>query len=282
MTVQNDSNMLREPRPVEARQKAVLVEFVKKGRRSRQKTRHAGHTTDCQTDAGESAVKAQTIDRAMLRLGRMHHPVRAFLNGTAAIVASIGLVVLLAANPGGLSLGVALAVYAGSLVAMFTISCLYHSVPWKETWKARMRRLDHSAIFLVVAGTYTPIAVVSLEPAWRNASLTAVWIAAVVGIVLKFVEREIRLARSVTIQTVMGWAAVIPMFHIAERLGGNLIIMVSIAGALYTVGMVFMLTGRPRLFPRVFSHHELFHVLVIAASTVNFVAILKYVLPAAI
>jgi hemolysin III len=218
----------------------------------------------------------------MLRLGRMHHPVRAFLNGTAALAAAIGLVVLLVTNPGGVSLGVALAVYAGSLVAMFTISCLYHSVPWSEAWKVRMRRLDHSAIFLVVAGTYTPIAVVSLEPAWRNASLTAVWIAALVGIVLKFVEREIRLGPSVTIQSVMGWAALIPMFHIAERLGGNVIVMLSIAGALYTIGMVFMLTGRPRLFPRVFSHHELFHVLVIAASSVNFVAILKYVLPAAV
>lgn len=218
----------------------------------------------------------------MLTLGRMRHPVRAFLCGTAALAAAIGMVVLLVTNPGGVFLGVALAVYAGSLVAMFTISCLYHSVPWSGAWKARMRRLDHSAIFLVVAGTYTPIALVSLEPAWRDASLAAVWIAALVGIVLKFVERDIRLGRSVVIQSVMGWAAVIPMFHIAERLGGNVIIMLSIAGALYTIGMVFMLTGRPRLSPRVFSHHELFHVLVIAASTVNFVAIVKYVLPAAI
>jgi hemolysin III len=217
----------------------------------------------------------------MRTLGRMHHPLRGFLNGAAALAAIVGLAVLLSANPGGVSLTVALSVYAGSLVAMFTVSCLYHSVPWSDRWKARMRRLDHSAIFLVVAGTYTPIAVVALEPAWRNASLIAVWVAAVVGIALKFIEREIHLGRSVTIQSMMGWAGVIPMFQIADRLGGDIIIMLAVAGFLYTVGMVFMLTGRPKLFPRVFSHHELFHVLVIGASAVNFVAIVNYVLPAA-
>jgi len=225
----------------------------------------------------------ETMERmtTMLTLGRMLHPFRGFLNGAAALAAIVGLVVLLVANPGELTLTVALAVYAGSLVAMFTVSCLYHSVPWSERWKARMRRLDHSAIFLVVAGTYTPIAVVALDPAWRNASLAAVWIAGLVGIVLKFVERDIRLGPSVTIQSIMGWAAVIPMFRITDRLGRNIIAFLAASGALYTVGMVLMLTKRPRLFPRVFSHHELFHVLVVAATTVNFVAILRYVLPAA-
>lgn len=223
----------------------------------------------------------ELVKTTMVTLGRMHHPFRGFLNGAAAIAAIVGLAVLLVVNPGDASLTVALTVYAGSLVAMFTVSCLYHSVPWGPRWKIRMRRLDHSAIFLVVAGTFTPVAVVALEPAWRTASLLAVWAAAIVGIVLKFVERDIRLGRSVTIQSMMGWAAIIPMFRIADRLGGDVIILLGIAGFLYTVGMVFMLTGRPRLFPRVFSHHELFHVLVIAASAVNFAAIVNYVLPAA-
>lgn len=217
----------------------------------------------------------------MLTLGRMRHPFRGFLNGAAAIAAAVGLAVLLVANPGEVTLTVALAVYAGSLVAMFSVSCLYHSVPWSARWKTRMRRLDHCAIFLVVAGTYTPVAVVALDATWRNASLFAVWTAAIVGIILKFAEREIHLGTSVTIQSMMGWAAIIPMFRIADRLGGDVIVLLMISGALYTVGMVFMLTGRPRLFPRVFSHHELFHVLVIAASAVNFVAIVNHVLPAA-
>lgn len=217
----------------------------------------------------------------MLTLGRMHHPVRGFVNGTAAIAAVVGLVALLVANPGRLPLTVALGVYAGSLVAMFLVSCLYHSVPWSDRWKRRMRRLDHSAIFLVVAGTYTPVAVVALDGAWRSASLAAVWVAAAVGIGLKLFERDVRLGPSVTIQSIMGWAAVIPMFRIAERLGGTVVVLLAAGGVLYTVGMVLMLTGRPRLFPRVFSHHELFHLLVVTASAIHFLAILNHVVPAA-
>lgn len=229
----------------------------------------------------DDTTDRRSLGAGMRTWGRMNHPVRGILNGAAALAAVVALAVLLAANPGDASLGVALGIYAGSLVAMFTVSCLYHSVPWTERWKARMRRLDHSAIFLVVAGTFTPIAVVALDPVWRTASLAAIWIAAAVGIVLKFVERDVRLGPSVTIQSVMGWAAVIPMFRIAERLGTDIIWLLGVAGALYTVGMVFLLTGRPRLFPRVFSHHELFHVMVVAATAINFAAIVVHVLPAA-
>lgn len=217
----------------------------------------------------------------MRMLGRMHHPVRGFLNGAAAIASIVGLLILLAANPAGVSLGVTLAVYAGSLIAMFTTSMLYHSVPWSGEWKTRMRRLDHSAIFLVVAGTYTPIAMVHLDGAWRGASLLAVWGAAIVGIVMKFLEREIRLGPSITIQMVMGWAAVIPLVRFADRLGAGPLVLLAIGGALYTVGVVFLVTGRPRLFPRVFSHHELFHVVVVAATLINFLAILHHIVPAA-
>ncbi len=214
-----------------------------------------------------------------ITLGKMQNPVRGFVHGTAAVASLAGLVALLALNPGGLSTGVALAVYAGSLVALYTTSSLYHSVPWSDTWKLRMRKLDHSNIFLVVAGTYTPFAVVALEGAWRSASLIAVWTAAIVGIVLKFVQRQVRLGLSVTIQSIMGWAAVIPMWQIGNRLGVSAVVLIAIGGVLYTAGMVFMLTGWPKLFPRVFSSHELFHVMVVAASTVHFMAILTTVIP---
>lgn len=217
----------------------------------------------------------------MRTLGAMHHPVRGFLNGAAAVASIVGMAVLLSANPGNLTLAVALGVYGGSLILMFTVSSLYHSVPWTDRWKRRMRKLDHSAIFLVVAGTYTPIAVVYLDPAWRNASLIAVWTAAVVGITLKLVGRTVRLGPSITIQSLMGWAAVIPLIRIADRLGADALVLLAAAGMIYTVGMVLMLTGRPRLFPRVFSHHELFHVMVVTASLFNFLAILNHVLPAA-
>lgn len=214
--------------------------------------------------------------------GRMQNPVRGFLHGGAAIASVIGLIVLLAVNPLRLSVVAASSIYAGSLVIMYTISALYHSVPWSDRWKERMRRLDHSGIFLVVAGTYTPIAVIALDGVWETATLAAVWVAALVGIVIKLVERRVRLGISVTIQSVMGWGALIPMWEIARQLGTDTVLWVAAGGLLYTVGMVFMLTRWPKLSPRVFGYHELFHVLVVAASAVHFVAILTRVIPQAV
>lgn len=211
----------------------------------------------------------------------MQNPVRGFLHGAAAVASVAGLVVLLAANPGRISIGLAGGVYAGSLVVMYTTSALYHSVPWSARWKDRMRRLDHSGIFLVVAGTYTPIAVIALDGAWETASLVAVWTAALVGISIKLIEKRVRLGLSVTIQSLIGWGALIPMWQIAQRLGTETVLWVGIGGLLYTLGMVFMLTGWPRLFPRVFSYHELFHVLVVAGSLVHFLVILARVIPQA-
>jgi hemolysin III len=212
----------------------------------------------------------------------MQNPVRGFVHGTAAVAAAAGLIVLLAGNPGGIGLTLSLAVYAGSLVAMFTISSLYHSIPWSDRWKLRMRKLDHSAIFLVVAGTFTPFAVVALEGAWRTAWLWAVWSAAAIGILIKLVERQVRLSVSVTIQSLMGWAAVIPMWQIGRRLGIDTVALIAVGGLLYTVGMVMFLTKRPRLFPRVFASHELFQVRGVAASSVHFYAVLTRVSPAAV
>lgn len=216
-----------------------------------------------------------------ITLGRIQNPVRAMLHGTAAVASVVGLAVLLSANRGAASVSIALAVYAGSLATMYTVSALYHAVPWSERWKDRMRRVDHAVIFLLVAGTYTPIAVVVLDGAWQAVSLALVWSIALVGITLKFVLPRIAIGLSITLQMVMGWAAVVPMFEIGRRLGAGPILWIIAGGVLYTVGMVLFVTRRPRLFPRVFSYHEMFHVCVVAASLAHFVFVFRHVLPLA-
>lgn len=209
----------------------------------------------------------------------MQNPVRGFLHGGAAVASLVGLVVLLAAHRGGWTAGVALAVYGGSLVAMYTVSALYHSLPWGPAWKERMRRVDHSLIFLVVAGTYTPIAAIVLDGPWRSVSLTVVWGVAIVGIVLKFLRRSVSTGLSVTLQMVMGWGAILPMWEVGRRLGLEPVLLVFAGGLCYTVGMIFFATKRPRLFPRVFSYHEAFHVLVVAGSLLHFLVVVRHVLP---
>jgi hemolysin III len=214
-----------------------------------------------------------------ITLGRMQNPVRGFLHGGAALASVIGMITLMVRNRGNGWVTLALVVYGGSLVMMFTTSSLYHSVPWSERWKGRMRRLDHTGIFLVVAGSYTPFAVVALDGAWQWGSLLVVWGMGLAGIVIKFVERRVRLGLSVTLQSVMGWGAVIPMIELARRLGGETVAWLALGGVLYTAGMIFMLTNWPKLAPRIFSHHELFHVLVIGGALTHFLVVLQVLIP---
>jgi hemolysin III len=214
-----------------------------------------------------------------LPLGKMHNPVRGFLHGTAAVVAAVGLGVLAYRARGDADRLIPALVFGMSLVAMYTVSSLYHSVPWTERWKARFRRLDHSMIFLVVAGTVTPIAVTVLDGGRQVLALAIVWVVAAVGIVLKFVLPDIKTGLSLTLQMLMGWSAVLWFPALTSRAGWEIAGLVVAGGLIYTVGVVIFASNRPRLFPKVFSAHELFHVLVIAASSLHFAAVLR-LLPA--
>jgi len=212
------------------------------------------------------------------RLGRMHNPLRGLLHGLAAAAALIGVVVLAVRAMGGPHL-VAGLIFGISLAAMFTISSLYHSIGWQERRKAFMQRLDHSMIFLVVAATFTPFGLVVLDGWIRVLLLTLVWTGAVVGIALKFALPRVKTGLSIGIQHSMGWISLAAMPWIWQRAGASAVLLVFAGGVCYTVGTIIFATKRPRLFPRVFSYHELFHVLVVAGSTLHFLAVLWYLMP---
>jgi hemolysin III len=215
-----------------------------------------------------------------LTLGKMQNPIRGFLHGSAAVASAIGLVVLLDRSDGRLRAVAGALIFGGALLVMYTISTLYHSVPWEPRLKTRLQKLDHSMIFLVVAGTFTPIAIASLDGTILLLALGVVWGIAITGILLKALMPEIRTSLSVTLQMVMGWSALIWIPWIWQELGRGAIALIVLGGACYTIGTVIYAMRRPRLFPRTFSHHELFHVLVIAGSSFHFFAILHYAMPA--
>jgi hemolysin III len=215
-----------------------------------------------------------------LTLGKMQNPIRGFLHGSAAVAAAIGLVVLLDRSRGRTAAVAGAVIFGGALLVMYVVSSLYHSVPWEPRWKTRLQKLDHSMIFLVVAGTFTPIAIASLGGLALTLALGVVWGIAVAGILLKALMPESRTSLSVTLQMVMGWSALIWIPWIWRELGPGAIALIVLGGGCYTVGTVIYAARRPRLFPRIFSHHELFHVLVIAGSSFHFFAILLYAIPA--
>jgi hemolysin III len=219
------------------------------------------------------------VDR--VTLGKMHHPVRGFLHGTAAVLSVAGAIVLAAQTAADLPRMLTMIVFGGSMVALYTTSTLYHSIPWKERWKKRMQRFDHSMIFLLVAGTYTPIAFNVLTGTWKWTTLGVVWGIAGFGILQKMFFPKVRNWLSITLYMVMGWFALIPVGELFERLPPEAMALLIVGGACYSVGMILLVAKRPRLVPRIFSYHEVFHVLVISGSFLHFMMILIHVAPIA-
>lgn len=211
----------------------------------------------------------------------MQNPVRGFLHGSAAIVALVGtafLVVKTMSLPGR----IAMIVYGLGLLALYTTSSLYHSVPWTEKWKLRMRRLDHAMIFVLIAATFTPIGAIVLTGWVRVVSLSVAWVVAAAGVSHHLFIRNQRFHLSIGLMVTLGWLSLPLMIPLANRAGLALVILVAIGGIVYTVGMVIVVTQRPRLWPRVFSSHELFHVLVVTASALHYAAIARFVAPLAV
>ena len=205
-----------------------------------------------------------------LTLGRMQHPVRGFLHGTAAVLSIVGAIVLWYRGAGELSRQVALLIFGLSLVALYTVSSLYHSFPWHLRWKKRMQRLDHSMIYVLIAGTYTPILWIVFDGWVRWVCLAVAWGIAAIGITQKAFVPRVRNWFSISLQMVQGWIAILLFPMLVARLPLSAVALTVLGGLLYSVGMVFVVTKRPRLWPRVFSYHEVFHVLVIAGSAVHF------------
>jgi len=206
----------------------------------------------------------------------MQNPVRGLMNAAAAAASLVGTVCLWSRGA-SLSRQLPLLIFGGSLLCLYTVSALYHSVPWRAVWKGRMQRLDHSMIYLVVAGTYTPIVGLMLSGWRRSGILAVVWGIAAVGIAQKVLLPQLGGWLSIVLQMVQGWIGPFVAHPLAQAMPSNGLLLIVLGGLLYTVGMVMFVTQRPRLWPRVFSYHEVFHVFVVAASIVHYTAIFTFV-----
>jgi len=175
----------------------------------------------------------------------------------------------------------AVAIYAVSLSALFGTSALYHRVNWKRPSARRwMRRLDHSMIFLLIAGTYTPFALLVLHGPLAAAILAVVWIGAVAGAIVEMVWVESPKWVHVLVYLSLGWVAVAAFPALLSAMGLAGAMLLAAGGALYTAGAVVYATQRPNPSPAVFGYHEVFHLFVIAAAAIHFTTIALYALPA--
>jgi hemolysin III len=176
----------------------------------------------------------------------------------------------------------AVAIYAVSLSALLGTSALYHRVDWQRPGLRRwMRRLDHSMIFFLIAGTYTPFALLALDGALADAILVAVWVGAVAGAVVEIVWIEHPKWVAALVYLSLGWIAIIPFPALWNEIGAAGTLLVAAGGLLYTAGAIVYATQRPDPNPRVFGYHEIFHLFVIAAAAAHFAAVAFFALPAA-
>jgi hemolysin III len=169
-------------------------------------------------------------------------------------------------------------IYAVTVAALFGVSAVYHRVNWVSAGARRwMRRLDHSMIFCLIAGTYTPFALLVLEGTLATAILVGVWAGALAGIVLNLVWVDAPKWVTAAVYLALGWVAVVALPDLASRLGPTAIALIGAGGVLYTAGAVIYALRRPNPVPAVFGYHEIFHVLVIAAAALQYAVIAVYV-----
>jgi hemolysin III len=206
---------------------------------------------------------------------------RGVIHEYAFFVAVAAGAALLVTAPSGKA-RLAAAIYVLGLAGLLGTSALYHRVTWRRPNVRRwMRRLDHSMIFLLIAGTYTPFALIVLSQPLGAVVLVLIWTGAAGGIVLSLLWPDAPRPVSAGIYIGLGWVAIIAMPQMLDRLGVLGVAMILAGGLLYSVGAVVYARKRPDPFPTVFGYHEIFHVLVVAAAALHFAVIAFLVLPMA-
>jgi hemolysin III len=190
-------------------------------------------------------------------------------------------VVLVITAPAGKATAAA-AVYAACVALLFGSSALYHRVNWRSAAARRwMRRLDHSAIFLLIAGSYTPFALLVIEGSLADVILLVIWGGAALGIFLKLVWIDAPTWLVTTIYVALGWVVVVATPDLLDELGLTAVSLVGLGGLLYTAGALVYALRRPDPVPMVFGYHEVFHVLVILAAALQYAVVAFWVLPGA-
>jgi hemolysin III len=204
---------------------------------------------------------------------------RGWSHALAIVPAVIGATVLVVSAHDSAIKRLSLVVYGIGLTLLFTISTLYHRGPWSPRVLAVWRRLDHASIFVMIAATYTPVIVVVLGGWMRIAMLAGIWVLTAAGALIVTTRVTVPRYALVLLYVAVGWSALVALPAMAARLGPSGMAYILAGGALYSLGALAYALRRPRLWPSVFGYHEVFHILVIAATAVFFAFIAGRIVP---
>jgi hemolysin III len=217
------------------------------------------------------------------RAGRVRpwDPVSGITHLVFAVVAVIGATVLitLAAVQNKWWHLAAFIVYGISLFLLYLASSLYHLLPVSERAKRVLRQLDHVAIFLLIAGTYTPICLIPLRGPWGWSLFGAVWAFALAGMFIAMFALDAPRWITTLVYLAMGWLVIVALWPLVQRVSGEGVFWFFLGGAFYTAGAVIYALKRPDPAPNVFGFHEIFHIFVMLGSVCHFLGIVRAVLP---
>ncbi len=204
---------------------------------------------------------------------------RGWSHAVAAVVAVAGLIALVVVTRHDPAKLVSMAIYGGGLVLLFGMSATYHIYSGSPRLKEWLRRADHATIFVFIAATYTPLVFNVLDGWWRIGVLVAIWVCAAAGVAgaAPFLRIPRRLLASLYLA--MGWLAVVALIPLTAALGWVAALLMALGGIQYSLGAAAYAFKKPRLWPRVFGYHEVFHLAVITASVTFYVVVVHYAVP---
>jgi hemolysin III len=210
---------------------------------------------------------------------RFRDPVSGLTHFFSAILALVGLVTLLFISWGETGKSISLLIYGFSLVLLFSASAAYHLINASPEWIKFLRKLDHTAIYLLIAGTYTPISYNVFEGFWQWGLLTIIWSMALAGIIAKIIIIDVPRWLNAGLYLVMGWMAILGLREMITLLPAPALIWLLLGGAFYSFGAVIYITKMFNFVPGVFGFHEIWHIFVILGALSHFILILIYIAP---
>jgi hemolysin III len=212
----------------------------------------------------------------------LREPVNSLSHFVGIVLSIVGLVVLMVFSAGEPWRLASFIIYGLSSIFLYTASTLLHGLKAKERTERLLLRLDHAAIFTMIAGSYTPITLITLRehsPAWGWTIFGVVWGIAILGIIFKLFWLDAPRWLSTGLYLLMGWLAVVAGGPLIHALPASGLLWLVIGGLFYSVGALVFIFERPNLYPGILGHHELWHFLVLAGSISHFLMLFFYVLP---
>ncbi|MGD8426747.1 MAG: hemolysin III family protein [Balneolaceae bacterium] len=208
----------------------------------------------------------------------LREPVNTLTHGAGAILALVGFVLLLieAVQRGSLSEIVAFSIFGLSMILLYTSSSLYHALHVRKKTLLLLQKLDHSMIYVLIAGTYTPVCLLVLDDSWRWGLFAIVWSVALIGIIKKILWMNAPRWLSTSFYLAMGWFGVFLFPSMADKLPLSFLVWIVVGGFSYTIGAVIYGMKRPNPIPEWFGHHEIWHLFVLAGTFSHFWAIYEY------